>query len=172
MYNRLPFWMQFISNWFWRTEFPYLIKMSQCAADYFKRQHYNSTFVNVCCSIHILLFEKEVFWIIFNFFFFPEKCGLSLGDNFLDSVTLCSFPSPWNISGLHCLWTWEHASFAVPSWEHYPRKAQSLFYLMPGCLVPITLFITGKPFKSNAFDILELSQLSSVSCLYFLIMTC
>lgn len=84
MYNWLPFLMQFISNWFWRKKFPYLIKMFQCIEDYFKRQHYNST-VNFSCSLYFLLFEKQIFWIILKwqfFFFFSEKWGLSLGATF------------------------------------------------------------------------------------------
>lgn len=101
-------------------------------AAYFKIQHYNSVFVIICYSIYFLLFEKEIFWTIFkwqiNFFQKNDACNLG---HFLDSVMLCSFHSPWNISGLHCLWTWEYVSFAVPSWEQYPREARGLAVWFP-----------------------------------------
>jgi len=47
-------------------KFPYLMKMSQPIAAYFKIQHYDSVFVIICHSIYFLLFEKEICWIIFK----------------------------------------------------------------------------------------------------------
>lgn len=58
---------------------------------------------------------------------FFRRIMLVICDTFLDSLMLSFIHNPWNISGLHCLWTWEYISFAVPSWERCPRVSYILY---------------------------------------------